>query len=175
MGARTGTYPEELVELDTLETGDALVVRRGNSIKVVDPASIVTSVTEEDVLSKFHIVTSRYTTLTHLTYGTRLTDTILLSPQYRVLGIETTEPIRIRLYITQANRDADLLRGIGKYVSENSGLILEFISSVSLLSTNLNRLVDGFSLTEQVYFTVEPVTLSGCTPDFTIKFVKTGV
>jgi hypothetical protein len=175
MGARTGTFPEELLDVLSLELGDVLLVRRGNTINVIDPNSIVTAVSEEDVLSKFYIQEAQHFQDLVIAYGDNYTGTINLGHQYRVLGISTAEPMRLRIYTSELARDNDINRSVGSYVPENSGLVLEFISSTTLLSTDLNRLVDGFSYTEEVYFSLQAATLAGCSVDFTIKFVKTGI
>jgi hypothetical protein len=112
---------------------------------------------------------------TFLTTGQSFTGTLVMSPQYRVLQITTTAPMRVRLYTTLSKRDDDLSRTIGTPIPEGSGLMMEFVSSAGLLSADLTPIVDGFSSTENIPYSVVSTDAGGCNVDFTLNFVKTGV
>jgi hypothetical protein len=72
------------------------------------------------------------------------TGTLLLANSYRLLRITTTAPARVRLYTATAKRDADTSRPVGTDPTGDHGLILEFVSTASLLAADLSPTVDGF-------------------------------
>jgi len=63
-------------------------------------------------------------------------------PGWRVIQLETNRPARIRLYPTLAQRDADLVRGIGTKPAPNSGRLLEVVTYVGALVWAMNPTVD---------------------------------
>lgn len=112
---------------------------------------------------------------TFLNQNESFSGTVVMAPQYKVLQIVTTAPMRVRLYTTLSKRDDDLSRTIGTPIPEGSGLMMEFVSSAGLLSADLTPIVDGFSSTENIPYSVVSTDAGGCNVDFTLNFVKTGV
>jgi hypothetical protein len=67
---------------------------------------------------------------------------VVAFPGWRVIQLETSRPARIRLYPTIAQRDADLVRGIGTKPAPNSGRLLEVVTYVDALIWAMNPTVD---------------------------------
>jgi hypothetical protein len=102
------------------------------------------------------------------------TNTFNIATRYQLLHITTSHPCRVRLYASVAQRDADVTRQIGTDPTGNHGLFFEFISSSELLSADLSPLVDGFSNSVAIPYSV--TNLSGATQTITVTLnhVKTG-
>jgi len=67
---------------------------------------------------------------------------------YRLLSVQTTHPARIRIYATEAHRDADVSRLIGVDPVGMHGLIFEYVSTSEVLGGPLSPFVDGANLEE---------------------------
>lgn len=63
---------------------------------------------------------------------------------YRLYRIESNAPCRFRMYTTDLQRDQDANRRVGKDPEQDSGLMLEFITTPLLLEADLSPVVDGF-------------------------------
>lgn len=63
-------------------------------------------------------------------------------PGWRVIRLEINRPARVRLYPTIAQRDADLIRGIGVKPKGNSGRLLEVVTFPGGLTWDMNPTVD---------------------------------
>lgn len=63
-------------------------------------------------------------------------------PGWRVIRLQTNRPARVRLYPTSAQRDADLLRGVGIKPKGNSGRLLEVVTYAGQLTWDMNPTVD---------------------------------
>ncbi len=102
------------------------------------------------------------------------TNTVNIATRYQLLHITTSHPCRVRLYASVAQRDADLTRPIGTDPTGNHGLLFEFISTSELLSADLSPLIDGFSNSVAIPYSV--TNLSGATQTITVTLnhVKTG-
>lgn len=83
-------------------------------------------------------------TTSALNVGQIWTGTIALTNGYRLYRIQTSAPCRFCLYTLASKRDADVGRPIGYDPSGDHGLVLEFVSTVGLLTADLSPLVDGF-------------------------------
>lgn len=70
--------------------------------------------------------------------------TVLLYKGYRLLGIATDRPARVRLYTTAAKQAADASRAAGTYPTGDHGVILEYFTATGFLSSDLTPTVDGF-------------------------------
>jgi len=70
--------------------------------------------------------------------------TVTLANGYRLLRITTSRASRVRLYTTAAKRDADVNRSVGTDPTGDHGLMLEFVSTATLLAADLSPTVDGF-------------------------------
>lgn len=99
---------------------------------------------------------------------------ITIADRYQVLQVTTDYSCRLRLYTSQAKRDADLSRPSGTDPTGDHGLVLEFISSALLLAADMSPVVDGFSATSTIYYSL--TNLSGATQTITatLNLVKTG-
>lgn len=87
--------------------------------------------------------------------------------------IATNTPIRVRLYHTEAQRDADLNRPLFNIQSEGSGLIFEFISDPVLLSAHLSPTVVYFANT--IYYSVTNISGSTSSISCDISYITMGV
>lgn len=74
------------------------------------------------------------------------TGTVSLAIGFRVLKLATNRPARVRLYTTAGKRDADLSRAIGVDPVGDHGLILEIVTTATLLSLDLSPEAIGVSL-----------------------------
>jgi len=111
-------------------------------------------------------------TTTSLADNATFTGTISLAKTYTLLKITTNIPARVRIYDTVANRSADLSRPVGTPHAENSGLILEYVTTLGILSATLSPLVDGTSLetTPTSNIPISITNLSGSTDTVTVTF-----
>ena len=103
-----------------------------------------------------------------------LTGIASIASRYQLLQITTNHPCRISLYTSTAKRDADLTRPIGTDPTGNHSLMFEFISTASLLSADLSPIVDGFSNTSAVAYTITNLSGATQTISVTLNHVKTG-
>jgi len=71
--------------------------------------------------------------------------TIVLGKAYRLYAISTSQACRTRLYTTASALAGDASRPIGTDPVDGSGVLFEFVSDSTLLSSNLSPLVDGYS------------------------------
>lgn len=171
MGARTGTFPEELVDIAELQAGDVILVRRGNSIIVIDynqlggGGTIYTPPVREDVTFYSNEIPNNGND----------TGSVSISTRYQLVQITTDVPARVRLYTDTIKRDADINRPIGTDPVGNHGLIFEFVSSPSLLTADLSPLVDGFCDISDIPFTITNLSGSNDTIDVTLNHIKLGV
>lgn len=101
-------------------------------------------------------------------------NTVNIASRYQLLHIATNHPCRVRLYRSSAQRDADISRAIGTDPTGDHGLMLEFVSTSELLSADLSPLVDGFSNSPAIAYSI--TNLSGATQTITVTLnhVKTG-
>ena len=67
---------------------------------------------------------------------------IELYPSARLYKISTNRPARVRMYPTEALRDADLTRGIGIKPLGNHGRLLEVVTTDTVLELILSPAVD---------------------------------
>jgi hypothetical protein len=64
---------------------------------------------------------------------------------YRLLALATDVPARVRLYDSETKRTADVARPIGTDPTGDHGLMLEYVTTTSVLSASLSPQVDAFS------------------------------
>lgn len=74
--------------------------------------------------------------------GGTITDVWTAEPGLRLFRIETNRPARVRVYPTEALRDADLNRGIGVKPVGNHGRLLEIVTTSNMLDLILTPVVD---------------------------------
>lgn len=99
---------------------------------------------------------------------------ITIATRYQLLHIITSDACRVRLYTSVNQRNADINRAIGTDPTGNHGLMFEFITSPVLLSADLSPIVDGFSGTADIPYSI--TNLSGVAKPITVTLnhVKTG-
>lgn len=68
---------------------------------------------------------------------------ITLAPGYRIYKLQVNVPCRFRLYVSAGHRFTDLARPIGIDPPDNSGLMLEYVTTAFGLYV-LSPLADGF-------------------------------
>lgn len=102
------------------------------------------------------------------------TNTVNIASRYQLLHITTSHACRVRLYSATAKRDADLTRAIGTDPEGNHGLMFEFISTSNLLSADLSPVVDGFSDTAAIAYSITNLSGATQTISVTLNHVKTG-
>jgi hypothetical protein len=98
------------------------------------------------------------------------TGTVNLGAGYILYKITTDQPCRVRLYTTGAKRDSDLLRAAGTIPSGDHGLILDFVSTSTLLSADLTPQVDGYDVDADGLVAYSVVNLSGTSNAITVSF-----
>jgi hypothetical protein len=83
-------------------------------------------------------------TTSSLTSGSTYTANLALAPAYRLYKITTTAPCRFRMYTATAKRTADASRPITTPPTGDHGLAFEFVSTASLLGSEIIPAVDGY-------------------------------
>jgi hypothetical protein len=89
--------------------------------------------------------TATYTTAS-LSAGALEKGVITMGRGFTLYKITTSSPARVRLYTTVANRDADETRALGIANADNAGLILEYLTTSSILSADLGPNVSGSNM-----------------------------
>ena len=116
-------------------------------------------------------------TTTSLAANASYTGAIPLAIGYRLYSIQTDRPARVRLYGTTAQRDADLARAVGTDPAANSGLMLDFVTTPTMLSAALSPLVDGANLattpSTSIPITVQNLDTATGTVTVTLTYIKT--
>lgn len=100
------------------------------------------------------------------------TGTVTLAKGYRLLRIETDVPARVRVYTTAAKRTADASRPIGTDPTGDHGVVLDFVTTGSLLAADLSPTVDGWQ-NESTPGSSVPIAvqnLSGATDTVAVTF-----
>lgn len=93
---------------------------------------------------------------------------------YRLYQITTSRPARVRLYTTQGKRNIDVSRPPGNDpgANSNSGLLLDFTTTATLLAADLSPIVDGANMESNPTATA-PITVTnndGTTGAVTVTF-----
>ena len=71
---------------------------------------------------------------------------IAMAKAYRLLRIQTNRPARLRVYTTAAKRTADAGRAVGTDPTGDHGVVLDYVTTASLLAADLSPAVDGANL-----------------------------
>ena len=169
MGARTGTYPEELPD-STLEVGDELLIRRDNTIFAIPATELGGgggggSWVREDVTFSTSEIANNETE----------TGTVVVSSLYQLLQISIDKASRVRIYTDGLKRDEDILRPIGTDPVGNHGLLFEFVGDASFLQADLTPTVMGFATTSDIPFSITNLSGNNDTIDVTLNHIKLGV
>jgi hypothetical protein len=76
--------------------------------------------------------------------GATHTGFFALAVSYTLLRLTMSVPARLRIYTTSTKRDADLARAVGVEPAGDHGLLLEYITTASVLDADLSPTVTGF-------------------------------
>jgi Collagen triple helix repeat (20 copies) len=71
--------------------------------------------------------------------------TVTIAAGYRMLQVSTDKAARVRLYTSTGKRDADVARPVGTDPSGDHGLMLEYVTTASVLAADLSPQVDAFT------------------------------
>ena len=100
-----------------------------------------------------------------------------LFPSYRVLAVETDIPARVRVYGTDADRDADSARAIGVDPTGDHGVLLDVVTTPDDLARRLSPQVDVSNLDSPVddvlYFNITNLTGAADTVSVTLLMKPT--
>lgn len=83
-----------------------------------------------------------YTTASIATNASEV-GTITVPATYSVLRLESDCPARIRLYLTEAHRDADLSRSVAFDPSGDHGCVLEVVTTATVLAIHMSPVAIG--------------------------------
>ena len=97
-----------------------------------------------------------------------------IASRYQLLHITANCACRFRLYTSANQRDNDLGRAIGVDPTGNHGLLFEFVTTPSLLSADLTPIVDGYSNTANIPYSVTNLSGVAQAVTVTLNHVKTG-
>lgn len=96
---------------------------------------------------------------------------------WRFYKIQTSRPARVRLYGKTSQRDADLARSTGTAPTGDHGVLLDYVTTSSVLSAQLSPFVDGASLesspAQQVAITVDNLDTTTGTVAVTLTYLRT--
>lgn len=95
-------------------------------------------------------------------------NTLTLKPGYRLIKIETDVAARVRVYDSTTSRTADASRAIGVDPTGAHGVILDFVTTPSILTWWLNPAVDGYTAANDDTVPVAVCNLSGATDTVTV-------
>lgn len=124
----------------------------------------LTAITNQEILDKRVMLATRlrttaiYTTAS-LAHGTTEQGVVGLATGFRLLSVATDKAARVRLYDRTAKQAADLARAIGTPLTGDHGLVLEYVTTPSVLSATLSPEVDGHSM-EATPVSAIPVTVT---------------
>lgn len=116
----------------------------------------------------FEARTTATLTTASLADGATANGTLAMQPGYRLLKIETDVAARVRVYDSTTSRTADASRAIGTDPTAPHGVILDFVTTASVLSWWLNPLVDGYTADASTTVPVAVTNLSGATDTVTV-------
>jgi hypothetical protein len=114
-------------------------------------------------------------TTSSLANNAAATGTVTVAAGYRLMQIQTDKAARVRIYTSTAKRDADVSRAVGTDPTGDHGLLLEWVSTASVLGADLSPLVDGFTAdgSASVPYTVTNLSGSTGTVTTTLMWVRT--
>ena len=96
--------------------------------------------------------------------------TVTLKPGYRLLKVETDVAARVRVYDSTASRTADAARDIGTDPSGVHGVVLDLVTTPSVLVWWLSPVVDGYTVDATDTVPLSITNLSGSTDTVTVTF-----
>lgn len=114
--------------------------------------------------------TASYTTAS-LANAASETGTITLAKTYRLLRITTDRAARVRLYTTAAKRTADAARAIGVDPTGDHGVVLDYVTTASVLAADLSPVPGGANLETSPSSSISlAITNQGTTGTVTVTF-----
>lgn len=116
----------------------------------------------------FEARTTATLTTSSLSDGATENASLTMQPGYRLLKIETDVAARVRVYDSTTSRTADASRAIGTDPTAPHGVILDFVTTASVLSWWMNPLVDGYTADASTTVPVAVTNLSGATDTVTV-------
>lgn len=140
-----------------------------------DPGDLWLDTDEDLAISGLQVRTSTNWTTESLADTASSSSTVAIAAGYRLLTISTDKAARVRLYTSASKRDADASRPIGTDPTGDHGLVLEFVTTSSLLSADLSPAVDGFTsdASVNVPYTVTNMSGSTGTVQTTLGYLRT--
>lgn len=102
---------------------------------------------------------------------------VFLAKSYQLRKIESNVPCRIRLYMTTANLTADLSRPFINTPPTNSGVVIDYQTSLGNLSYRFDYPIEGYDDEEipdgLIPFTITNLDASSQSVELTITFLRT--
>jgi hypothetical protein len=96
--------------------------------------------------------------------------TVTLKPGYRLLKVETDISARVRVYDSTTSRTADAARAVGTDPTGVHGVILDVVTTPSILEWWLSPVVDGYTENAGDTVPLAITNLSGSTDTVTVIF-----
>lgn len=156
-----GQEPAGAVTIDS-----RILTLYGEYFTISDVAELTKQATEVDQI----VITTTDTSAAATVVGS-----IALTSQVDFYRIETTSPCRVRLYFSEAGRDADLTRSTSQDAAQGSDLVFEFVSVAELLSANLTPIVAFYSpQSGTVYYSITNTGTSQQSLSATLKYYTRG-
>ena len=100
--------------------------------------------------------------------------TVAMAKGYRLIHMAVTRLCRVRLYVTTAQRDADLARSVTVDPADDAGCILDYVTTLGHTDVDLSPVVDGFCGSANVPLSVVNLGTEG-TVGVTFTWVLTEV
>lgn len=154
------------VQASTVDIDSKILTVGGEYFTVADIATLIQQPTEVDQI----VITTTNTSAAATVVGS-----ITLTSQVDFYRIETNRPCRVRLYFSEAGRDADLTRSAAEDAAQGSDLVFEFVSVAELLSANLTPIVAFYSpQLGTVYYSITNTGNSPQNLSATLKYYTRG-
>lgn len=121
------------------------------------------------------------TTVTHTTaslaaaaqeYGT-----LAMAAGWRGYRLSTSAAARVRLYTTAAKRNADETRPVGTAPTGDHGVMLDYVTTSTVLAADLGPVVDGFNeespVTSNIAYTIDNLSGAAAAITVTLTYIQT--
>jgi len=117
--------------------------------------------------------TAQYTSATLANLAVE-TGTITMTKGYRLSYIQTSRAARVRVYVTSSQRTSDATRTTGVFPSGNHGVVLDFVTTGSMLEADLCPPADGYCASSSIPISITNLGTSG-TVVLTLTYTPTEV
>lgn len=108
-----------------------------------------------------------------LSSGASWASTISGPAGFRLLNIATSAPARVRVYVTVAQRDADVARPTGTDPAGDHGCLLDFVTTTGDLAWSLSPVVDGVVTGGAIPITITNLAAASAAITVTFDHVRT--